>query len=90
MEATMIQPKKQETETQVHEHNVAVPVDVQIQLAKNRRFLAEARYELSVRRGRSWNVPKKENGKNCLTLKLSCGDILRTNKSSSVKRIQIL
>ena len=39
---------------------IAVPVDVQVHLAENRRALAEARYELSVRRGRSWIAPTEK------------------------------
>ena len=53
----MAQPTKADSKTKVHEVNVAVPVDLQIKLAKNRRELAAARYDLSVRKGRSWNVP---------------------------------
>ena len=43
------------------ERRVAVPVEVQVHLAENRRALAEARYDLSVRRGRGWNVPREDN-----------------------------
>lgn len=46
------------------ESHVAVPVDLQIELAENRRSLAEARYEISVRKGRAWGVPKTETEKN--------------------------
>ena len=48
------QSKKPEKGSDVQEL-VSVPVEVQIELAENRRLLAEARYELSVRRGQCWN-----------------------------------
>ena len=60
MEEIMTQSNKSEAEPNMQDTRIAVPVDVQIQLAKNRIALAETRYELSVRRGRRWNVPKKE------------------------------
>ena len=53
----MAQPTKADSKARVQEITVAVPVDLQIKLAKNRRELAAARYDLSVRKGRSWNVP---------------------------------
>lgn len=59
----MAQPKKREKDAKIQEHNVAVPVELQIELAENRRRLTEARYELSVRRGRSWNVPRNKTEK---------------------------
>ena len=52
----MAQSNRHDAKTKVHEANVVVPVDLQIKLAKNRRDLAAVRYDLSVRRGRSWNV----------------------------------
>ena len=53
----MAQSNRSEAKTKIHEVNVTVPVDLQIKLAKNRRDLAAARYDLSVRKGRGWNVP---------------------------------
>ena len=55
--ANMAQSNRADPGTETKGVNVAVPVDLQIQLAKNRRDLAAARYDLSVRKGRSWNVP---------------------------------
>ena len=40
---------------------VAVPVDLQIELAENRRSLAEFRYEMNVRMGSAWNVREHGN-----------------------------
>ena len=50
---------KSNKNTKAQQQKVAVPVEVQIQLAETRRELAEARYEISVRKGRSWAVPPK-------------------------------
>ena len=58
--ANMTQPNRISSETRAKGVNVAVPVELQIKLAKNRRDLAAARYDLSVRKGRSWNVPPSE------------------------------
>ena len=51
-------PDVQEPEAQ--ESGIAVPVDLQVELAMNRRSLAEARYEISVRKGAAWDVPGKD------------------------------
>ena len=59
----MTQPNKFETESRAQGHHTAVPVDLQIKLAKNRRALAEARYDLSVRKGRSWDVHMNKSRK---------------------------
>ena len=50
----------------VKEQRITVPVDVQINLAENRRLMAETRYEINIRRGRGWLVhyPEKENEHN--------------------------
>ena len=57
MESTMTQQNSSgKKDAKKHTHNVAVPVEVQIQMAETRRALAKARYELSVRKGRSWAV----------------------------------
>ena len=53
----MAQSNRADSGTKTKGANVAVPVDLQIKLAKNRRDLAAARYDLSVRKGRSWNGP---------------------------------
>ena len=50
---------KSNKNTKAQQQKVAVPVEVQIQLAETRRELAEARYEISVRKGRSWAAPPK-------------------------------
>ena len=52
----MAQPKRPEKDIEIQEPNVAVPVELQIELAENRKKLAATRYELNVRKGRSWDV----------------------------------
>ena len=47
----------------VQEPNIAIPVELQIELAETRRSLAELRYDLSIRRGRSWDVQPKQSEK---------------------------
>ena len=62
----MARPKRTETEkdTEIQEPNVAVPVELQIELAESRQRLAATRYELSVRKGRSWIVYRNRTEKN--------------------------
>ena len=53
----MPHPNKPEREPKSQNHNIAVPADLQVQIAKVRQSLAQTRYDLSVRKGKSWNVP---------------------------------
>ena len=48
---------------EIHEPKVAVPVELQIELAGNRQKLAATRYELNVRKGRSWDVHRNRTDK---------------------------
>ena len=56
----MANEPERDPDLNLEERRIAVPVDVQVHLAENRRALAEARYELSVRRGRSWIAPTEK------------------------------
>ncbi len=54
-------PSTQENEVQGS--GVAVPIDLQVELAENRRSLAETRYQISVRKGSAWDVPDSQSDK---------------------------
>ena len=60
-ESNMAQLNKEHENPKQQEHGenesrIAVPVDLQIELAENRRSLAKARYEISVRKGSAWDT----------------------------------
>ncbi len=55
---------KPKNEVNMDERHFAVPLDVQLDLAENRKMLAEFRYELMIRRGRGWDVCIHENEQN--------------------------
>ena len=64
MQASKTHANPELKEQEAKENKVALPVDLQIELAENRRSLAEARYEISVRKGRAWGIPKTETENN--------------------------
>ena len=52
MQSSKALANSEQREREARESKVALPVDLQIELAENRRSLAQVRYEISVRKGR--------------------------------------
>ena len=63
MQSSKAHANSEQKEREARESKVALPVDLQIELAENRRSLAQGRYEISVRKGRAWDNPKNRLNK---------------------------